>query len=264
MLVYATMKPSGVAVAIYAPASAKLSDGTVVDVDTTYPFGDSVVVTVTASKPTAVYLRIPEWATRATVNGTPAKNGTMWEGTAGAGSTKFDIAFNPAVRLEEWDGGAVSVHRGAIMYSLPISANYTVYAHHFGTDTQSNDYYLNPTSPWQFALDADPGALSRSFSFISSGYQEGAAPFNHSGWPTQIAASLRSLPSWGTALNSAAEPPKSPACTKTSPAAAACGSAEKHSLVPHGGTELRIGEMPLAYFAHAVSDDANPIQEVVV
>merc|ERR1712178_69191 len=62
---------------------------------------------------------------------------------------------------------------------------------------------------------------------------------------------LRPLPSWGTVSNSAAVPPTSPACTKSSAAAAPCGAAEKHKLVPHGGTELRIGEMPLAYYAHA-------------
>lgn len=247
MIVYKMVQQPGIAVALWAPASATLADGTVVDIDTTYPFGDTAVVTVTAKQPTPVYLRIPAWATKATVNGKPAKNGTMWEGQAGAGATKFSVAFNPEVRLEEWDGGAVSVHRGALMYSLPISANYTVYAHHFGTDTQSNDYYLTPTSPWAFALDVDPRALTKSLTFASSGYKEGTAPFNHSNWPTQITASLRPLPSWGTELNSAALPPTSPACAKSG----TCGAPEKHVLAPHGGTELRMGELPLASFAHA-------------
>merc|ERR1719440_1226938 len=182
----------------------------------------------------------------------------MWKGSANADATKFTVAFNPAVRLEEWDGGAVSVHRGALLYSLPITPNYTVYAHHFGSDTQSNDYYLQPTTPWQFALDVDPSALSKSIVFSAPGYKEGTAPFNHSNWPTELTATLRSLPSWGTALNSAAVPPTSPACTHAATEAAPCGSAEKHLLVPHGGTELRIGEMPLAYFAHAQANLPAP------
>ena len=40
----------------------------------------------------------------------------------------------------------MSVHRGALLYSLPIAANYSMYGHHFGTDAMSSDYFLTPTS----------------------------------------------------------------------------------------------------------------------
>ena len=80
-----------------------------------------------SGKSLPVYLRIPGWAAAATVDGAAAKNGTLWRGVA-SGSTTFTVAFHPAVRLETWDyGGAVSVHRGALMYSLPVAPNYTVY-----------------------------------------------------------------------------------------------------------------------------------------
>jgi hypothetical protein len=42
-------------------------------------------------------------------------------------------------------------------------------------------------------------------------------------------------------VNSAAPPPLSPACKSAS-----CGAPKKVTLVPHGYTELRIGEFPLA------------------
>jgi len=247
MLVY-TAHDGGAVVALWAPASATLPDGTTVDIDTSYPFSDGAVVVVNSSKATPVYLRIPGWASAATVNDQPVKNGTMWKGETTSGTTLFKVAFNPHVRLEEWDAGAVSVHRGALMYSLPITPNYTIYAHHFGSDTMSNDYYLEPTSPWRFALDVDPHGLDRSLKFFTNGYKEGAAPFNHSNWPTQILAPVRPLPSWRIEKNSAATPPQSPACVHASPP---CGPTENRQLVPHGGTELRIGELPLAGFAHA-------------
>jgi len=243
MIVY-KLPPDGIVVGLWAPASAQLPDATV-DIDTSYPFGDSAVVTVHSERDASLYLRIPGWAHRATVNGVAAKNGTMWKGTAKKGTSTFSIEFNPEIRLQEWDGGAVSVHRGALLYSLPVTPNYTVYAHHFGTDTQSNDYFLKPTSAWQFALDVNPQALDQSLKFSASGYKDGTAPFNHSNWPTEISAMLRPLPSWVVTKNSAAIPPTSPAC-----ASGKCGSPETHKLVPHGGTELRIGEMPLAYHAH--------------
>ena len=67
------------------------------------------------------------------------------------------------------------------MYSLPIEANYTVTGHHFGDIHQSNDYELTSTSTWNYALD------EHSLQFATHGaLGEGAAPFNHSNWPTTI------------------------------------------------------------------------------
>jgi len=254
-----TAPDGGVVVAMYAPASAALPNGGSVTVDTSYPFDDGAVVTVVSPTATTVLLRVPGWAVGATVNGEPAKNGTMWRGTA-SGTATFTIAFHPKVRLETWDDGAVSVHRGALLYSLPITPNYTVYAHHFGTEDMSSDYYLMPTTPWRFALDvnpSDPAGLLADLPFSQKGLAAGAAPFNHSNWPTSISAPLRPLPSWGLDTtvgdkHSAAPPPKSPACT----ASGSCGPTERHQLVPHGGTELRIGELPVAMFGAKTSSVA--------
>jgi len=247
MLVYST-HDNGAAVALYAPAKAELPDGSTVDIQTEYPFEDSATIVVTSTKDMPVYLRIPDWATKATVNGAAATAGSMWKGKASKGETRFVIEFNPSTRLEEWDNGAVSVHRGQLLYALPIGANYTVYAHHFGTDTQSNDYYLYPQTAWQYALDVDPSNVEDSIAFKSAGVPDyskvGVAPFNHSGWPTTLTAKVRSLDSWGEDKNSAARPPTSPACKSQE-----CGSQEEVTLVPFGGTELRIGEWPLANFA---------------
>jgi len=243
MLMY-TAPDGGAVVGSYAPASAVLPNGVSLDIDTEYPFGDVAIVTVKAKQTTSVYLRIPAWAVNATVDGTKASNGTMWVGKAAAGTTKFTVDFAPTIRLEEWDNGAVSVHRGALMYVLPIMPNYTVYGHHFGGADMSNDYFLVPTSKWQYALDADPRAPSESLTFVQDGYKAGAAPFNHSGWPTAVSANMRFVPSWAEVDNSAAPPPSSPACG----AGHSCGPAEKLQLVPYGGTELRIGEMPLASY----------------
>ena len=89
---------------------------------------------------------------------------------------------------------------------------------------------------------------------------DGAAPFNHSGWPSAILAPLRTLTadSWPIEANSAAPPPVSPACE-----ASVCGPREMRLLVPHGGTELRIGELPVAY-AHGAARPSVPIREHVV
>ena len=44
-----------------------------------------------------------------------------------------------------------------LRYSMSLDANYTVYAHHFGSgDEASNDYYLESSDTWNVALDARP------------------------------------------------------------------------------------------------------------
>ena len=62
------------------------------------------------------YIRIPGWADSATVNGNHYDNGTMaLVGKVGAKSqTSFVVDLNPRIRLETWDNGAVSVHRGYV------------------------------------------------------------------------------------------------------------------------------------------------------
>ncbi len=131
-----------------------------------------------------------------------------------------------------------------MLYSLPIKHNFTVYGHHFGSgDDASNDYYLHPTGPWNFALEIDLTNPAKTLTFDAGApLVVGAAPFNRSG-PLTIKARARAIPGWVLDQNSAAPPPLSPACG----AAGRCSATTTEvTLVPHGYTELRIGEFPLA------------------
>jgi hypothetical protein len=248
MLIYAT-QDAGAAVAVYAPAMAKLRDGSTVEIDTNYPFEDAATIKVNAKDSMPVYLRVPAWATKATIDGAPVTAGTMHKVTAAAGTSSFTIAFNPEIRMEAWDRtdakGATndtsySVHRGALMYSLPLQGNYTMYGHHA---FDSNDYYVTTSDPWAQALVvADPKNPGDDLKFVQGSFDPTLAPFNHSGWPTTIVAKVRSVPHWDVSLNSAAPPPATPACAN----GAKCGDPRVVTLVPHGGTDLRMGELPLA------------------
>lgn len=275
---------------LFAPSISALPDGSTVDIETNYPYEDEVQITVEAKTAMPLYIRIPGWAEGTVVNGkSDAENGTMYKYACTAGKNVVTVTFMPKLLIQRWgdlpedgDTGPVSVHRGPLMFSLPISGNYTVLAHHctlvvfyiyrssnsqigtvflcsldppkltrvvlsvhvrFSTDggpNDSNDYQMVPTSDWQFALDVDMVNPDKTLVFQKHGYEAGTAPFNHSGWPVTVTATLRPLSGWGTNINSAAKPPASPACSETSK----CGAAMQVELVPHGGTELRIGEFP--------------------
>jgi hypothetical protein len=242
----------GAAVVLLVPSTATLTDGSTVTVNTTYPFEDTVRITCTPKGSAfPLYIRVPAWAKKATINGEAAAAGTYSKQSCAKAGALFTMELAPEITIEEWAGDtnpggqapnvAYSVVRGPLLYSMPIAHNYTVYAHHFGAgDDASNDYYLNPIDAWNYALVADPKNPSASLTFAAgTPYTPGAAPFNRTG-PLGITASVRQVPSWGTEVNSAAPPPKSPAC------GSGCGAPKAVVLVPHGYTELRIGEFPLA------------------
>ena len=129
------------------------------------------------------------------------------------------------------------------MFSLPLATHFTTVAHHYGTKDMSNDYDVTNASQWQFALVAEAADPEASLTFERRGdVAASPAPFNHSGWPVVVRALVRPLPSWNLTLNSASLPPASPACA----AAGACGAPIEVDLVPHGASDLRIGQFPLA------------------
>lgn len=237
----------GIVVSIWAPAAGTTAYGNI-EVETTYPFGDDAIVKVEATSALLLYMRIPGWASEASVDGKPAAAGSMFQVPLSAGSTQVSVKFNPRIRIESSNpelGGAFSVLRGALLYSLPLGLNYTMTQQHFD---ESNDYEVRPTTPWAYALDANPGNPAASLTYESDGYSFPNAPFNKSAWPCRIQATVRPLPSWGEELNSASAPPASPACTAPQ---AHCGPPMQAVLVPHGGTVLRMGELPLSGLPYA-------------
>eukprot|EP00052_Salpingoeca_macrocollata_P011437 m.88145 g.88145 ORF g.88145 m.88145 type:complete len:735 (+) comp18056_c0_seq4:28-2232(+) len=237
-MLYFSVGDKGVAVGAYAPSVANFGSGVTVEVNTSYPFEDTVNIIVTTPYPLPLYVRIPGWAhenqvaVNTSVLGT-APNGTMHKISLPAGHSTVRLTFFPTVRLEQWYGkGSVSVHRGALMYSLPITGNYTV-LHTYPYD--SRDYQVQPLDQWKFALDTS------AFNYSQPGYVAGSAPFNHTDWACSVDASVRSFDAWPLEKGSAGAPPQGPVCTQSG-----CGTARSARLVPYGGTDLRISEFPIA------------------
>ena len=265
----ATPANKGAAVTLLIPATATLADGSTVTVDTAYPFEvgtdlrpmmpnrlpfssaaccrqDTVKI---SCKPKAaafpLSIRVPGWASNATIDGKPVQAGTFAKRTCATSSPNlFTLDLAPEIVVETWAGDrhggvatneAYSVVRGPLLFSLPIGHNFTTYGRHFGSgDAASNDYYLQPTSAWNYALNLSASALTFE---AGAPYAEGAAPFNRTG-PLSIKAEAWPVAGWGMERNSAAPPPRSPVGGK--------GAPTEVTLVPHGRTELRIGMFPRA------------------
>eukprot|EP00927_Polykrikos_kofoidii_P060306 TRINITY_DN55319_c0_g1_i1.p1 TRINITY_DN55319_c0_g1~~TRINITY_DN55319_c0_g1_i1.p1 ORF type:complete len:731 (-),score=94.73 TRINITY_DN55319_c0_g1_i1:36-2015(-) len=250
----------GMVIALWAPASVTTRYGDV-DIDTNYPFGDVATVTVSAAKPTFLYMRIPAWAVHAEVapiSGSVA-NGTMVKVPVPIGGLQVKVLFRPDIRVEKhggFAGGApgpasYSVYRGPLMYSLPLRPDFTSkdpYIPDEGAWTipGAHDYEIRSTTTWAYALDVDEENPSKYMKFEDSGYHLPNAPFNWSAPTSRVIAQMRPLGEalWREVNNSASPPPASPACAGVE--AADCGKPIKLALVPHGATVLRIGSLPLS------------------
>ena len=248
----------GAAVTLLVPTIATLTYGSTVTVKTTYPFEDTIRVSCTVGKSGTfpLYIRVPAWAKKATINNKSVPAGAFSRQTCHGSDSSFVLELSPEIVLEEWAGDenvdgespevAFSVVRGPLLYSLPLEHDYIEYGHHFGSgEAASVDLFLIPhkNATWNFALEIDRADPSKTLKFVAGDpYAASSAPFNRTG-PLTIRAQARRVPTWGTFANSAAPPPKSPAC-----AAGKCGPVETIELVPHGRTELRIGEFPLALY----------------
>lgn len=243
----------GVAVAMWAPVDATTPYARV-SVATAYPFGDDAVVTVTPpadGRDVPVWLRIPSWADAATlsIDGAPpaalpaGSNGTFFATVAGGGGVPhtFALAFNPRVRVTAtWPGGAASVERGALLYSLFIGQNISVTATHA---FESKDLAVRnePALPWNVALvltnPANPEAADLVFTRVGP---PSSVPFNSTAVPQYITGSARVVAAWGVDKNAAEAPPPSPACG----APGACGAPLPVTLVPFGSTHIRMSVLP--------------------
>ncbi len=240
-----TTPDGGVAVTLWAPGATTLrlpgGASAVVSVNTTYPFGDDAVVTVTAPVGTRVRLRIPGWATAArvcVVGGAcaAARNGTFWAAAQASPTASYSVDFAPTIRVDaSYSNGAAAVYRGALLYALQIGENVTTIA----TGPRGfDDHAVRATSAWNYALVLDAAAPAASLAFARAS-APGPSPF---GRVTQtITARARTVAAWTIFNNSATAPPQSPVdCS----ASGACGDVETVTLVPFGATLLRVAVIP--------------------
>jgi len=255
-MVHAT-PDGGVALSILGPVAAALPGGLNLTVATEYPFSDALDIAVAgAAAGTPLLVRVPNWATAATfsLNGAAAQplgpNGTMARIVlaGAAGGDAVHVELNPAIFVDSVGvlyNGAVTVHRGALVFGLSLGETVNVTGTHecpAADHPLVADYSINSTTPWNVALVLDPSKsdLTPFLTFSRTGALNSTQPFDHAAPPLQIAAMARVIPAWVLEHGAAAAPPGSPACA----APGACGDAFPVTLVPFGMQHLRMSVLP--------------------
>ncbi|MBL8701267.1 MAG: glycoside hydrolase family 127 protein [Alphaproteobacteria bacterium] len=228
----------GLAVVAYAPARVE-GDGFALEVDTDYPFEETVRVRVVASDgtPRAIRLRLPAWceAPGLRVGGatTPLeRDATGYAVLRRAWRVDDTLELSLPMRLETAPrvAGAVSLHLGPLTMAFSPGEIWQRIPETPGF----GDWQVTPRTSWNLAVEftADTRVVDAKIERRPSG----PMPFALQDPPVRARVRARLLPDWDLARNSAAPPPQSPVTTTLPP--------RMIPLVPYGCARLRIAEFP--------------------
>lgn len=211
-----------------------------IDEDTLYPFRDDVHLHVSVDSPSAftLLLRVPKWSETAHVT----VNGKVVAATSDAATpTGFvrirrtwnngdtvALSFSTDARVTHWFHDAAVFERGPLVFSLPLDGDWKQLDKHA---EQSADWQINPSKPWNFAVQLGDCAIRESQTPLSA-----SVPFDYKSPGIELHVHAKEVTSWQPAENSAGPVPVSPV-SSTQPIQAL-------KLVPYGSAKLRITEFP--------------------
>ncbi|MGN1444649.1 MAG: beta-L-arabinofuranosidase domain-containing protein [Eubacteriales bacterium] len=224
----------GLASCVLAPARVTTAiRGAKVEAElvTGYPFRDTLTYRVTTDRPVrfGLRIRIPSFASSATVNGQPVPVGQMyevvrlWDGTV---TVTVRLRFETV--YETRPDQLFTVWRGPLLYALPIGETWTPVEYvRDGVERKFPhcDYRVEPTTPWNFGFAGDTSDFR---------YGEGDfdAPFTPDRPPVWLDAPMAPV-AWRMEEGHCARLPDSPAAT---------GPVRTMRLIPYGCTNLRLTE----------------------
>jgi hypothetical protein len=237
---WAATPDNGLVAQLHGPSrvTAKAGDGTAVTVtsDTTYPFGDTITVTVNTPKALAfpLYLRIPGWCTEPGL----AVNGAAAPVSAGPSYGKIVRTWTDGdrvvlrlprqARARTWSGNhnSVSVDFGALTFSLAIIESWSRAG---GSDAWPISE-VRPGSAWNYGLTMGGFA-------VTTGLGNANDPFTPATAPVRITTAARKIPAWQADRDTIVTPLQDSPTPSAEPT-------ETVTLIPMGAARLRITSFP--------------------
>lgn len=234
----------GLAALAYGPCdvTAQVAGGTEVTIeeDTTYPFEDTVRLTVDpdAAVSFPLRLRVPTWTdgpATIQVNGQSydsVESGRMAtvERRWTSGDT-VTVSLPASVEASRGHERSVSIRRGPLVFAHAVDGTREQIDSHHGVPT----YAVHPSAPWNYGLDIEPDELGKDVSLERTETDD--YPWTPENAPVRLRVTGRKIPFW-TEYNNAAGPlPPSSVPVDT--------DAEDLTLVPYGSTTLRISAFPV-------------------
>jgi DUF1680 family protein len=215
-----------------------------IELDSKYPFRDTLQLDVTAERPVdcPLFLRIPAWTRDPTIQvaedetispqaGTFHRLDRHWHGT-----TKIEVTLPMSPALSRRFNGAAAIERGPLVYVLKIGEDWRrINEREPYRELPHADWEVHPTTPWNYALYVDEATLIDDAVFDER--PMGSYPFSPQGAPIAARVRGRRLSEWQMENGSAADPPQSPVASSE--------PLEELTLIPYGCTNLRITEFPV-------------------
>lgn len=219
--VLVTPEPENSAViSFFAPVNATLphrvGGGAHIAVITDYPFGDTVRIVVVGVSRGGMQLkvRVPGWATRATVTTdsgvpVPAVSGAYHTVECGAGDTEVLLNLSPQISVETGWGGykgtdldVAVVYRGPLMFALGLDEEqhllhkpWACFEHGCSTDVS-----ITSTRDWSYALVVPGGRSTVAPSNMWLERSGSIGPISYSGGSNatvRVIAAARLVRTWG-------------------------------------------------------------------
>lgn len=247
-----------------------------ISVDTIYPFGMTLEYTISAARPFAFYVRIPEWAnsSTSTITGpssagtapstssapkplSPSAKGLQCVAIPAGVETTFSITLSTAPRVVATANNTAAVYYGALLYSLAIEPNVTeTPPHNYARETallppntthaHTHDHVMVPAagSVWNVAIDTAQIRVVVAGLKNGGGGDDGGndqtAPLPNPVWALggpPVELRVAAVEiEWPLAFDSPAAPPARPK---------AIGKPFSARFVPYGSAKLRMTQLPV-------------------
>lgn len=232
----------------YAPSAIQAEyDGAQlqIELDTAYPFRDTLTFTVTTDRSAnfTLWLRIPAWCESASLKIAGEDLAITDDGFVPVqrewtGTTTVTLQLPMRAELVERPNDLYAIVRGPLVYALPIEERWVQINQDIpGREFPHCDYELYPTSAWNYGLSLgtalNGGRLDEHIIFEERPVSD--RPFSPEGAPIVARVKGRKV-DWPTENGSAAPVPRMEWVADEE---------ESLRLIPYGCTNLRLTEMPL-------------------
>lgn len=251
-LVLAT-RDSGLAVPFYVESETRvnLTNGETLflTLETGYPFEEDVRLKINFDGGRISFpllLRIPAWCTEAgiEVNGKKLETECLpgsWARIERDWTSGDQVVLNlpMKVKVDDWNGRAVTVERGPLLYALPIEGERTEL-----DQWGAFEEVFNPGSRWQYALKLDKNDPASSFKLLHREVSSDSRVWEHS--PLALEVDAHYLEGWEFKLGKSSFHFANCSPGLPGDSVTVAGKSEKVRLVPYGFTTLRLAYLPLA------------------